>query len=106
MGNEHQWFCDDLSAGGVMFTDPGFVVSKAVKKLDDLDITLQRDGGVLGRRRIEWRHENAEAEPLGHLLILRCRCRCDVCWPAYEENLYRPRLSPSSGHQCSMRSSI
>ena len=38
---------DDLAAGGVVLTDPRLVVAEPVEVLDQLQVALQRQGGVL-----------------------------------------------------------
>lgn len=50
---------DDLVTTGVVLADPGFVESQAIEMLDQLQIALEREGGVLAGR-VEGRHEEAE----------------------------------------------
>ena len=51
---------DDLVAGGVVLADPGFLEAELVEPLDQLEVALERERGVLAGR-MERGHEDAEA---------------------------------------------
>src|SRR5207245_2720020 len=55
---------DDLVAGGVMLADPRLVVGEAVERLDELEVAVQRPGGVVAHA-VKRGEEDAEAETLG-----------------------------------------
>jgi hypothetical protein len=52
---------DDLGAGGVVLADPGLVVAQLVETADQLEVTLEREGGVLPGG-VKGGQEHAEAE--------------------------------------------
>jgi len=48
----------------MMLADPGLVVAELIEPLDQLEIAVERGGGVLADR-VEGRHEDAEAHAIG-----------------------------------------
>ena len=69
-GDEDLGRGDDLAAGRVVLADPRLVVAEAVEVLDQLEVALERQRRVLARR-VERRHEDAEAQPAHRTLLLR-----------------------------------
>ncbi|CAA9325094.1 MAG: hypothetical protein AVDCRST_MAG24-528 [uncultured Nocardioidaceae bacterium] len=53
---------DDLGAGGVVLADPHLVEAQAVEQLDQLEVALQAQRGVLDGG-VEGSHEHPEAQP-------------------------------------------
>ena len=70
-GDEQLRGGDDLVARRVVLADPGLVVAEAVEVLDELEVALDGQGGVLVRR-VEGREEDAEAETVAHEASLEC----------------------------------
>ena len=62
VGDEDLRRGDDLGAARVVLADPRLVVAELVELLDRGDVAGQRGGRVLARRRVERRHEDAEAQ--------------------------------------------
>ncbi len=56
---------DQLPAAVVVLPEPRLVVSDPVKPFDELETTLERPGGILGRALDRWR-ECSEAKRWGH----------------------------------------
>ena len=63
-GDEDHRVGDDLAGERVVLADPGFVVAEVVEVLDQLDIALKREGGMLANA-VEGGEEEAEFHPLG-----------------------------------------
>ena len=61
--------CDDLGTGRVVLADPRFVPAEAIEMLDQLEIPLERQRGVLSRR-MKRRHENSEPQTVRHRIPL------------------------------------
>ena len=63
--DEHLGAGDDLEAAGMVLPDPGFVIVEPVEPLDELEIALDRENGVLveGVKRCE---EDAEPDVAAH----------------------------------------
>ncbi len=70
-GDEQLRAGDDLVAGRVVLTDPGFVVAECVHQLHELEISLDRQRRVLAQR-VERRDEGFEAH-LGSKHRVSCR---------------------------------
>ena len=62
-GHEHLGRGDGFPAGAVVLADPGFVVAEVVEPLEQLQVTLQRQGGILAKP-VEGSQENTERQPL------------------------------------------
>ena len=69
---------DDLRAGGVVLADPGLVPAELVEVHDEVEVALDRQRRVLAGL-VERRHEDAEAQSVGHVvtpwLMPRRQCR-------------------------------
>ena len=59
--DEHLGRGDDLVAGRVVLADPRLVEAEPVEVLDQVEVALERERGVLARR-VERGHEDAEAQ--------------------------------------------
>src|SRR5713101_9650910 len=64
-GNKDLGRSNDLGAGRMVLADPGLVPSETVEMLDQIEIALQGERGVVTRR-MERRHEDSEAKSLRH----------------------------------------
>src|SRR5690606_13877741 len=60
-GDEQLGRADDLPAGGMMLADPGLVKAEAIEPLHQLEIPVERRGGVLVHR-MERRQEDAVSQ--------------------------------------------
>ena len=58
-GDEDLGRRDQLPAGGVVLADPGFVVAELIEPLDQLQVAVDRQRGILAHA-VKGRHENAE----------------------------------------------
>ena len=66
-GDEDLGRVDRLHTRGVVLTDPGFRETQPIEHLEQLEIALEAQGGVLGER-VKWCEEDAVPEI--HVLIL------------------------------------
>ena len=68
-GDEDLGRSDDLGTGRVVLADPRLVPAEAVEMLDQLEIPLERQRGVLARR-MKRRHEDSEPQTVRHRIPL------------------------------------
>ena len=64
-GDEDLGGSDDLGPRRVVLADPGLIPAEPVEMLDQLEVAFERQRRVLPRL-VERRHEDPEAEMVGH----------------------------------------